>query len=101
MVTSWPVTGRLSGDMNALGQEWQVHDDEPMLFKAARAPQYPAKCILPDMTQKEARHLREGVTEETAKVACAHLKEDAHAFANCAYGVTATNDLDMAESGVY
>ncbi|CAB9501584.1 expressed unknown protein [Seminavis robusta] len=92
----------LSEHMNAMGQEWQVRDDEPMLFQAARAPQYPAKCILPDLTKaKEARRLGEGITEESAKLACAHLKEDPGAFRNCVYDVTATNDLDMATSGAF
>ncbi|CAB9501558.1 expressed unknown protein [Seminavis robusta] len=91
----------LSGDINALGQEWQVRDDEPMLFQAVRAPQYPAKCILPGMTKKEARRLGEGIAEEDAKVACDHLRDDAHAFANCIYDVTATNDLDQAMSGAF
>jgi len=91
----------LHDDINAFGQEWQVRDSEPMLFQTARAPQYPAKCLLPNVEEKEARRLGEGISEEAAGIACAHLKGDAHDFANCVYDVTATNDLDQAQSGVF
>ncbi|CAB9510567.1 expressed unknown protein [Seminavis robusta] len=90
----------LHDDINAMAQEWQIRDDEPMLFRSVREPQYPAKCRLPDIQEKESRRLSEGITEEVAKAACAHLKADAQAFADCVYDVTATNDLDMAQAGV-
>jgi hypothetical protein len=90
----------LSGDANAMGQEWQIREDEPMLFRTVRAPQFPDTCRLPDFAAKEARRLGEGISEEAAKAACAHIK-DANDFANCVYDVTATNDLDMATSGAY
>lgn len=84
---------------NAMGQEWQVRDDEAMLFRNARAPQYPVQCILPNVEQNESRRLGQGISEGTAKAACAHLKADEHAFHNCIYDVTATNDIDMADAG--
>lgn len=89
----------LSQDMLSFGQEWQVRDDEPMLFREVRDPQYPTKCILPDMREKEARRLSEGITEEAAKLACAEYS--GASFAACVYDVTATNDLDQADSGSY
>lgn len=56
---------------NALAAEWQVRDNEDMLFQMARAPQYPAKCDLPSTTQKAARRLGEkSISEEAAKAAC-------------------------------
>lgn len=88
-------------DMNEYGREWQVRDDEPMLFRSARHPQYPHQCIMPDMAEKEARRLGEGINEEAAKIACDHLKDNAHMFANCVYDVTATNDLEMASTGAF
>ncbi|CAB9505562.1 expressed unknown protein [Seminavis robusta] len=88
----------LHDGINTMGQEWQVHDDEPMLFRTAREPQYPNKCRLPDLGKKESRRLGEGIGEAEAKVACAHLQPDAQAFASCVYDVTATNDLDYANS---
>ena len=36
-----------STDLNAFGQEWQVNDGDPQLFRIVRAPQYPQECILP------------------------------------------------------
>jgi hypothetical protein len=91
----------LHRDMNAMAQDWQVRDDEPMLFQSSRAPQYPEKCRLPNIVEKEARRLGEGITEDVAKVACAHLKNDVNAFAACVYDVTATNDLELAQSGAF
>ncbi|CAB9510559.1 unknown protein [Seminavis robusta] len=91
----------LHDDINAFGQEWQVRDDEPMLFRSVREPQYPNRCRLPDIQEKESRRLSEGITEEVATAACAHLRADAQAFADCVYDVTATNDLDMADVGAY
>ena len=34
-------------DPNEFGQEWQVRDNEAMLFRTLREPQYPDKCKLP------------------------------------------------------
>jgi len=83
-------------DTNAFVQEWQIRDTDPMLFSTVREPQYPNLCVLPDASARESRRLSEGISEDEAEVACAHLKSDEHAFANCVYDVTATNDLDMA-----
>jgi hypothetical protein len=91
----------LQDDMNEMGQEWQVRENEPMLFQSARAPQYPEMCRLPNVAEKEARRLGEGISEDVAKVACAHLKHNENAFAACVYDVTATNDLDLAQSGAF
>ena len=83
-------------DTNALGQEWQVRSDEPMLFRAARAPQFPAKCEMPDPTSaSEQRRLGETVAKEAAKKACSH-KQGA-AFRNCAKDVMAFGDLELAQ----
>jgi hypothetical protein len=52
-------------DVNEMGQEWQVLDTEPMLFREVAAPQYPAKCMLPQPKSKKAiRMLRSGEDEE-------------------------------------
>lgn len=91
----------LVDDIDALGQEWQVRDDEPRLFGTARAPQYPTKCRLPDLAAKESRRLGEGINESTASAACAHLKGNAHAFKACVYDVTATNDITLANGELY
>ena len=67
-----------------------------MLFSTARAPQYPNLCVFPDEEVRESRRLGEGISEEEAGVACAHLKQNEQAFADCVYDVTATNDFDLA-----
>ncbi|CAB9511754.1 expressed unknown protein [Seminavis robusta] len=90
-------------DIGAYGQEWQVRDDEPMLFRAVRAPQYPQACRLPtkqsSLKAKESRRLGQGgISEEDAKVACVHVKHDQQVFAACVYDVTVMNDLDQAEA---
>jgi hypothetical protein len=92
----------LHRNMNAMAQDWQVRDTEPMLFRTIRDPQYPEMCRLPNnLVEKEARRLGEGITEDVAEAACAHLKNDVNAFAACVYDVTATNDLDLAQSGAF
>jgi hypothetical protein len=92
----------LDDDIEALALEWQVRDDEPMLFSVTRSPQYPENCRLPDLEAKEARRLGEGINKEVAEAACAYLKQkNAGAFAACVYDVTATNDIDQAKSGAY
>ena len=92
----------LSKDINALGQEWQVRDDEPMLFRTSREPQYPAKCFLPDETAArvaaaERRRLGQSVEIGEAEQACAHFTGSAFKF--CVHDVMVSGDLEVA-SGV-
>lgn len=47
-------SGEVTSDPIAMGAQWQVRDNEPMLFSEIRAPQYPEQCRLPSATQ---RHL--------------------------------------------
>ena len=89
----------LGHDVNAMAQEWQICDTEPMLFQSYRSPQYPAMCLLPNVAEKEVHRLGVGIQEDVARAACAHLKNDVNAFAACVYDVTVTNDLDLAQSG--
>jgi hypothetical protein len=93
----------MSGDPNAFAQEWQVRNEQS-LFRTVREPQFPAQCRLPSHADAEAmeqRRLGEGISEEEAEAACAHLKKNVHEFKACVYDVTATNDLDMAQSGAF
>ena len=90
----------LSADPNALGQEWQVTSDEPMLFSTIRAPQYPAKCVLPSASQKEARRLAESdVSKTAAEMACARFTGSS--FEACVYDVMAFGDLEYAQAGTF
>lgn len=88
-------------DPNALAAEWQVRDDEPMLFQSVEEPQYPQKCVLPDPALKDERERRLGssISREDAEIACAEWSEQTKE--NCIFDVMATGDLDMASVGAY
>ena len=103
----------MSHDINAYGEEWQVRDTEPMLFKDHRAPQYPDSCIYysSDGGQVVRTHnLRRRlladagfvdglVTKQGAIDACADYvginKE------NCISDVMVMQDLEVAEDPSY
>jgi hypothetical protein len=93
-------------DYNAFGQEWQVRGDEPLLFRSARAPQYPDHCELPtaDSSEQRRRLGEGGVSKEAAEIVCkkyAGASKDLHAFENCVADVLAFNDLGFAEAGSF
>jgi hypothetical protein len=48
-------------DANAFGQEWQVLNTEPSLFRTVRFPQHPQVCTMP--TPVQANHLRRRLAE--------------------------------------
>jgi len=92
-----------------MGDEWQVRDDEPLLFQdTVHAPQYPAKCILPAANAKKSivdtivmgseewkksRHLRQGFALiDQAEAACA----DVHDMKACISDVITMGDADLA-----
>jgi len=87
-------------DANAFAAEWQIKDDEPMLFQTRREPQYPRACRLPSAQVAETRRLGEStVSVEDAEIACASWpKEIASA---CVHDVLATGDLDLAAAGAF
>ena len=88
--------------INAFGQDWQVREDEPMLFESVRAPQAPyEKCRLPSMASMEQRRLGEGsVTKEAAEKACAHLIGEDRKEA-CIFDCMAVGDIEIAQAGAY
>lgn len=96
----------LDFDPLALGQTWQVREDEPKLFQHLRAPQHPhEQCRLPSTGQKEMqrRHRRLGeslVTREDAEVACSHISDEGQKKA-CIFDVLSVGDVDVAHSGGY
>lgn len=83
---------------NTIGEEWQVRDSEDMLFQVARAPQYPGKCIIPNVTTTKTRRLGESITRDAAEKACAGWKENKIL---CIQDVIATGDLDLAAAGPF
>ena len=87
-------------DPNLLAAEWQVRNDEPMLFTTARAPQHPQACQLPDPTQKTGRRLGEGpISEEAAKMAC--VNAGSQRLDLCIHDVMAIGDLELAAAGSF
>ena len=87
--------GTAMRDVNAFGQEWQVQSTELLLFQTIQRPQHPKVCTMPvASTSALRRRLSEGITEEAAKAACAHVKAADMDF--CVFDVMATNDVDTA-----
>lgn len=75
--------------------EWQVRDDEPMLFPEARYPQYPVQCIPP----KKQLFGRLGLSHMKAKAeeACANWNEAEKD--DCIFDVIATRNFEVAAEG--
>lgn len=83
-------------DANEFGMEWQVRNNEPMLFQSARAPIYPAQCIMPTVEQTQRRLGEHAISHEEAANACAKWGSKSN---NCVFDVIATGDLSIAEMG--
>jgi hypothetical protein len=84
-------------DVNEFGAEWQVHEDEPKLFRLLREPQHPHAVCKPvsEVTRASRRHLREdGMFVKAAEAACASKSKNDFDF--CVHDVLATKDLGMA-----
>jgi hypothetical protein len=84
-------------DMNAFGQEWQVKQDEPKLFRNQdRHPQAPFQCILPTPRATDGRRVlgETSISKEVAEKACAGLSGTK--YENCVFDVQAFGDLDVA-----
>lgn len=95
----------LSGEWNALGEEWQVNSSDQKLFLDDRAPQYPNGCVYEVEKERNLRRRRltdesaEGVTIEVAQSACANMKGHNKDF--CIGDVMATGDLELAKDPFY
>jgi hypothetical protein len=71
-------------------------NEEPMLFRTARHPQYPQKCVMPDPAAVGQRRLGETVARRAAEAACARFAGAGAIFENCVYDVMAVGDVDIA-----
>ena len=88
-------------DDNEYGQEWQVRDTDTQVFSVPRAPQWPEKCEMPNVVERASRRLAEStVSAEEAATACAGISHSQQRDM-CIYDVIATQDLSVAEAGVY
>lgn len=81
-------------DATAFALEWQVQDDEPMIFKESRYPQFPNQCSAP--AEKPASRLGGSLVTKEAEEACAHWLYDKE---DCIFDVIATGDIFTAEEG--
>lgn len=77
-------------DPIAYANEWQVRNEDHMLFNAIKGPQHPAQCKLP--TQKNLR-LANQVSRAVAEDACAKFSGNKEA---CIQDVMKTGDVDIA-----
>lgn len=81
-------------DTDGFGMEWQVRDDEPMLFHNTQGPQYPEQCKMPSAVSGRRRLGERLITKQAATKACSHASAgDKH---DCIFDVMASDDIDMA-----
>lgn len=80
-------------DMDEFGMEWQIKEDDPILFLEKRAPQWPEeKCHMPTATGR--RNLRENTKlGDEAEKACAGVID----FEMCVNDIMLTGDIELAE----
>ena len=81
-------------DTNSFGMEWQVREDEPMLFHNVEGPQYPEQCTMPSSVSARRRLGESKITRNAAAKACAHAS--ASDKSDCIFDVLAADDIDMA-----
>lgn len=79
-------------DANEMGSQWQVRDNESMLFHEVRGPQYPESCTLP--SESSRRLAISGAVLKQARDACSSIDEDFVDF--CIEDVLRTGDVAVA-----
>jgi hypothetical protein len=87
-------------DENEMGFQWQVQDNEAMIFHEIRAPQYPQSCVMPASKTTGRRQLRvsDDQFEIEAAESCtaAGASPEMHPF--CVQDVVRTGDKNMASA---
>jgi len=87
---------------NAMGQEWQVRDTDPQLFRMVQEPAFPNKCAFPTKTSTQAnsrRRLSSSVDIDAASKACQEKYEQGtDDFEFCIMDVLMLDDTDAAYS---
>lgn len=78
----------------AMAREWQVRDNEEMLFQTAQHPQYPSPCSMP-LEKPLVGRLGKSIERISAEKACAHWSDRTREF--CIRDVLQTGDLDFAK----
>lgn len=79
-------------DPALFAREWQVRESDGFLFRANRAPQYPASCKMP--TQAFPTRLGDSHVKAAAEKACAAWGDS---IEECVFDVMATRDIRAAE----
>jgi len=87
--------GKLINDVDEYGQDWQVLDSDPQIFRTSRYPQHPKRCILPKVTFRRIPQQNTRLAERT----CSYLSGELKAM--CVFDVTATGDERLALSPFY
>ena len=93
--------GSIMEAFEEFAHNWQVNPaTDPLLFREARAPQFPTeKCRMPTVEAPSRRNLRgDKVLYKQAMEACA--AKNGKRFDLCVDDVMATGDLGMANAGV-
>lgn len=95
------VTVMGESDPDKLAAEWQVRDDEPILFQTIQAPQHPQECQLPTPTkQKKTNRIGESTAKNrAAKTAC--QKAGTRNMIGCIHDVMVTGDLGLAAATAF
>jgi len=89
--------GTLVVDVNEYGSEWQVTENDPVLFQNRGYPQHPDNCILPKESSR--RRKIDPVTRRMAEDACSDLPNPLKDM--CKFDVEATGNKDMALSPIF
>ena len=84
-------------DPALFASEWQVREQEEMLFHTAVAPQHPQACVLPHSESSAVRRLGQSVAQSAAETACSGQPTEI-ARKNCVSDVMRTGDLDLADA---
>jgi len=87
--------GKLINDVKEYGQDWQVLDTDPQIFRTSRDPQYPKNCILPMVTFRRVPQHISKLAERT----CSYLSGELKTM--CVFDVTSTGDERLALSPFY
>lgn len=81
---------------NDMGLQWQVRDEERMLFHQEKLPQYPEECILPAVISRRRRLRQTPQQLKMATTVCADIvSNDMRNF--CIDDVITTGDTDIAK----
>lgn len=93
--------GKIIWNKNRFGMDWQVHQDEPMLFHNVDGIQYPQQCLIPSMMEPSRKNLRrrrlgEALSKEDAARACKMVTKEY--LRDCIADVLATNRRSMASA---